>query len=99
MSASGVSPTDCAANDRGKRQVELAGRMAKAFYSSRPGCLAGRMAKAFYSSKPGCRPSGVRLNNFFPSLILIFHPYTVSKTHFYHTILQDTIRRHPGLEL
>ena len=54
--------------------------------------------KGFYSSKPWCWQSGVRLIHFFSSLILIFHQYSVSKIHFYHTILQDSIRRHPGLE-
>ena len=39
------------------------------------------------------------INSFFSSLILIFHQYSVSKIHFYHTILQDSIRRHPGLEV
>ena len=39
------------------------------------------------------------INSFFSSLILIFHQYSVSRMHFYPTILQDSIRRHPGLEL
>ena len=39
------------------------------------------------------------INSFFSSLILIFHQYSVSKIHFYHAILQDSIRRHSGLEL
>ena len=39
------------------------------------------------------------INSFFYSLILIFHQYSVSKIQFYYTILQDSIRRHPGLEL
>ena len=40
-----------------------------------------------------------KINSFFSSLILIFHQYSVLKIHFYYTILQDSIRRHPGLEL
>ena len=36
------------------------------------------------------------INSFF-SVILIFHKYSVSKIHFYHTIPQDSIRRlRPG---
>ena len=38
------------------------------------------------------------INSFFSLLILIFHQYPVLKIHFYDTILQDSIRRHPGLE-
>ena len=37
------------------------------------------------------------INSDFSSLILIFHQYSVSKIHLYHAILQDSIRRHPGL--
>ena len=44
-----------------------------------------------------CRQSGVRLIHFFFSNFIIFHQYSVTKIHFYHTILQDSIRRHPGL--
>ena len=39
------------------------------------------------------------INSFFSSLILIFIQYSVSKIHLYHIILQDSIHRHPGLEL
>ena len=34
-----------------------------------------------------------RINSFFSSQILIFHQYSVSKVHFYHTILHYSIRR------
>ena len=30
------------------------------------------------------------INSFFSSQILIFHQYSVSKIHFYHTIIQDS---------
>ena len=62
----------------------------------------GGTAKAFYSSRPVCLLSGVRLIHLlFASIILMFHHmhYSLSKIHFYHTILQDSICRHPGLEL
>ena len=39
------------------------------------------------------------INSYFSKLILIIHQYSVSKIYFYHTILQDSIRRRPGLEL
>ena len=38
------------------------------------------------------------INSFFSSPILIFYQYFVSYIHFYHAILQDSIRRHPFLE-
>ena len=50
-----------------------------------------------YCSRPVCLQSGVRLINF-SSIILVFHQYSVSEIHFYLTILQDSICRHPGLE-
>ena len=40
-----------------------------------------------------------QINSSFFSIILIFHQYSVSKIRFYHTILQDSICRYPGLEL
>ena len=55
--------------------------------------------KAFSAPGLGFSTKWRLINSFFSSQILIFQQYLVSKIPFYHTILQASIRRHPGLEL
>ena len=58
-----------------------------------------RMNEGGHSTAPGLGVDQVESDQYvFSSLILIFHQYSVSKIHIYHAILQDSIRRHPGME-
>ena len=59
----------------------------------------GRAGKGLLQLQAWVSTKWSPINSFFSSQILIFYQYSVSKTHFYHTILQDSIHRHPGLEL